>query len=128
MSGTSIFDSVVSGPLAPLPSQYQLVILSHHQTVTIRVLGWLAGTMTIHPRGSTSPMTIDALGLHVERLDRPSAHPWWAITAKTLIADLLPWLVNPQTAEGTITIAAYGYATRRSYVVTHAPGSGGQTS
>jgi hypothetical protein len=104
--------------LSELPSEYEIVALEGAQKVRFSVKSWQVGTKLIHVGSAKTPVEHLAIALEVERLDKPSPHPFWAFTSVNLIAALEPQLVNPATSGGVFQVMAHGKRGARHYSLT----------
>lgn len=122
-----------------LPEPMELLDLEHGNSIKLQIVKYDRGWTTIHPktvtqrhirlymeqRGLTDPpaagtpisVKIPVLRVYGQRLDEPSAVPYWDITSKRLIADLATRLYATGGAPLTVTLTAVGVKPTKRYSV-----------
>lgn len=129
----------MSTGLTVLPEPMEYLDLGHGHSIHLRVDRYIDGVATIHPRtvtnrhrrifmeqnGLTEPPPpgtpignqVPVLRVFGTRLDKESPTKYWDISAKTLIADLLPLLIAWNGSPLTVTITAIGEAPTKRFSV-----------
>lgn len=122
-----------------LPEPYEFLDLENGHTIKLTITRYESGSATIHPtkttprhirqymtqQGLTEPpsagtpisVQIPVLRVWGERIDEASRAPYWDISSKRLMSDLLPRLVALGGRSLTVTITAIGYKPTKLYSV-----------
>jgi len=87
-----------------LAGPYEIFELTDGEVRELTITGYETGEVTIHPLHTTVPKVITALRVQVPRASKMLGPPYWDITSKTLVAQMLPYL------------EAGGYQTKRFVV------------
>jgi len=97
--------------------------LADRQTVTLRIIAWEQGSIVIHPRygGAPSEKEIPALRVHLWAGYKAYPPMYYDITSKTLMAQLLPLLLERGFENFEYVITAYGVAPRKRFTLERRP-------
>jgi len=109
--------------LRRLVGPYEIMELADRQSVTLRVVTWEQGSIVIHPRyeGAPSEKEIPVLRVHLWAGYKPYQPMYWDITSKTLMAQLLPLLLERGFENYEYVITAYGVAPRKRFTLERRP-------
>jgi len=96
--------------LKELPPPHEILELPSGGLITFGVEGFEIGSMVIHPRyrGAPPEKKIHVLRVYVPKKYKSYFPYYWDITAKTLIAQLLPFLKRPDYKDYEFTIIKHG--------------------
>lgn len=113
----------MSAPARKLPGPYELLDLADRQSVTLRIQSFEEGWMTINrkPPNPPGPVDVEVLRVMVAPGVKALPPPYYDITSKTLIAQLLPALRIGEYKKREYTITAYGVAPRKRFTVESRP-------
>lgn len=122
-----------------LPEPYEFLDLEHGDSIQLMIQRHELGTALIHPTAITprqvrlymtqnglteppaagTPITVRIPVLRVwgARLDKSTDAPYWDISSKRLIADLVPRLNNNGGNPLTVVLTAVGYRPTKRYSV-----------
>ena len=109
--------------LRRLVGPYEILELADRESRDLKIVGWERGTMEIHPRWTGAPPAkeIPVLRVHVTREIKPLPPHYYDITSKTLMAQLLPLLLERGFERWTYRITAYGVAPRKRFTLERLP-------
>jgi len=109
--------------LRPLAGPYELFDLADGEVMRLLIYGWERGSMVIHPKfpGAPSVKTIQALRVLVPTDVKATYPHYYDITSKTLIAQLLPFLMEANYKEFSYTITKIGVAPRARFTLLREP-------
>lgn len=95
-----------------MPGPYELLELADGQSVDLALVSWERGTMTITPRnaGAAVPKVIPVLRLHLAEGVKPYPPMYYDVTSKTLMAQLIPHLSQPNFERFRYRITKHGIA------------------
>jgi hypothetical protein len=95
-----------------MPEPYEILELADGQSVELRLVTWERGTMTITPRyeGAAGSKEIPVLRVHVAAGVKPYPPMYYDITSKTLMAQMLPHLSQPNFERFVYRITKHGVA------------------
>lgn len=113
----------MSENLRKLIGPYELLELGDGQSTTLRVTSWERGLILIHPRyaGAPSEKEVEALRVHLAPGVKPYAPMYWDITSKTLIAQLLPMLLQRGQERYQFIVTKYGVAPKARFTLESRP-------
>lgn len=109
--------------LRPLAGPYELLDLADGETISLLIYGWEQGSMVIHPKyaGAPSSKTIGVLRVQVPTDVKPTFPHYYDITSKTLISNLLPFLMEANYKEFRYQIRKMGVAPMARFQLTRVP-------
>lgn len=94
--------------LTPLPPEYERIKPPSGQVLRAEVSGWRLGTKTVHVRPGYAARDKVAIGLDINRLDKPDKIHHWAIVGPEPVAQLEPELANRASAGQVFTFERVG--------------------
>ena len=105
--------------LRRLIGPYELLDLPDHGRVELRITSWERGSLISQPRyaGAPAEKEIGALRVHLAPGVKPYPPMYYDITSKTLIAQMLPVLMEPGYVDQVFVITAYGVAPRKRFTL-----------
>jgi hypothetical protein len=103
--------------LEELPGPYEILEMTDREVRTIRIAGWQLGYMNIKTSEEPEGKMIKALRIFVPAQTKPVGLSWYDITSQTLIAQLLPFLEQPNFGNKTFVITKYGVAPKARFTV-----------
>ncbi len=103
--------------LAELPHEYERVIPPPGKTLTFTVSGWRLGFKTVHIKPNYAPRDKVAIGLDINRLDKPDAIHKWALLGAEPVAHLEAELTNAPAAGQVFSIALRGKAPAQHWII-----------
>jgi len=109
--------------LRPLQGPYELLDLPDRGSVRLRVTFWERGTILIHPRyaGAPSEKRVDALRVHVAPGVKEYPPMYYDVTSKTLMAQLLPLLMERGQELYEYRVTKYGVAPMARFTLERVP-------
>jgi len=118
-----LFVVVMSSDLRSLIGPYEYLELPDRGVVRFMVSSFERGTTVIHPRyeGAPSEKTIEALRIHVSEKYKPLPPPYWDITSKTLIAQLLPLILERDRDRYEYVVTKYGEGVKARFTLERVP-------
>ena len=108
--------------LKPLEEPYEIFEMLDGETRELRVKNWELGSMEILSRDTQQPKKIYALRVFTPIEFKTVGVPWYDITSKTLIAQIRPFLEQPEFQKKLFKISKFGTAPRARFTVTVQPG------
>jgi hypothetical protein len=91
--------------------------MTDREVRTLRIAGWQLGYMNIKTSEEPEGKMIKALRIFVPAQTKPIGVSWYDITSQTLIAQLLPFLEQPNFGNKTFVITKYGVAPKARFTV-----------
>lgn len=107
--------------LLELPSTYERIIPPPGIPLVFRVKGWQLGYKIAHIKPEYTPKEKPAIGLQVERLDKPDQHHLWAIMGAEPVAQMEPELTASNGVGQVWTVERRGRKPRDHWTITVAP-------
>jgi len=109
--------------LRRLQGPYELLELADRQSAVLRVISWEQGSIVIHPKYEGAPAEKEVEALRVHLAAGAKAYPpyYWDITSKTLIAQLLPLLLERGFEHYEYVVTAFGVAPRKRFTLERRP-------
>ena len=106
-----------------LVGPYELLDLADRGSVRLRVVSWEQGSILIHPRweGAPAEKEIGALRVHLAAGVKLYPPPYWDVTSKTLIAQLLPFLLERGYERYEYVVTKYGIAPKARFTLERVP-------
>lgn len=106
-----------------LVGPYELLDLPDRGSVRLRIVTWEQGIITIHPRfeGAPAEKDIPVLRVHLAEGVKPYPPMYWDITSKTLMAQLLPLLLERGYERYEYVITKYGVAPKARFTLERVP-------
>jgi len=103
-----------------LPPPYEILELADTESVTIRILDWVLGKITIVPRYVPAPPTkvVHCLRISIDPAYKKFAPYYYDVTSKRLISLLVPILMKPDFTQLEITITAIGVMPKKWFEIT----------
>ena len=113
----------MSENLRRLIGPYEMFELADRETVTLRMTSWERGSIVIHPRyeGAPAEKEIEALRVHLAPGVKPTPPNYWDITSKTLIAQLMPMLLERGQERYEYVVTKYGVAPKARFTLERRP-------
>jgi len=111
--------------LDEIPASYERIEPPPTLTLVFRVLGYRLGAKTVHVKPTYAPREKIAIGLTVQRLDRPEPVREWLLVGPQPVAVLEPLLAAPATAGGIFSLQVVGARPFQHYIVGYQPGAEG---
>ena len=107
----------------PLVGPYEIFELADGQSFDLEPTSWERGTIVIHPRypGAPAEKVISVLRLHLRTGSKPYPPMYYDVTAKTLIAQLMPLLSYPDFVEYRYRVTKHGVAPRARFTLERLP-------
>jgi len=101
----------------------EILDLADRQSVTLRIINWEHGMETIHPRypGAPAEKDIEVLRLHLAPGVKATPPMYYDLTAKTLIAQMLPLLERRGFENYLYVITKYGVPPKARFTVEQRP-------
>lgn len=95
-------------------------MLNDGESITLKVQRWEEGSVVIHPvyKPNLPSQTINALRLHLQEGVKDTVPYYWDLTAKRLIAGLLPYLRKSGFQDKEFTITARGFRPTKRFSLT----------
>lgn len=109
--------------MATLADPRELLELGDGESRTFTVLRWELGEAVIRPRHQPDGKDVPHLRLHVPPQDKPTFPQYWDVHAKTLVAQLLPWLRSADLPRTRFTVTAHGVGEKKRFSVETRPAS-----
>jgi len=105
--------------LEMLPPPYEILELADGQSVTVRIIDWVLGKVTITPRfpGAPPMKVVHCLRISIDPAYKKYAPFYYDITSKRLIALLIPHLIKPDYTQLEFTITARGVMPKKWFEV-----------
>ena len=102
---------------------YEILELKDGQSVSLRVVSYERGSMEIHPKyeGAPESKVIEALRVHLAPGVKPYPPMYYDITSGTLIAQLLPYLLDRGAQAYEYKVTKYGVAPRARFTLERIP-------
>jgi hypothetical protein len=100
-----------------LPTPYEILELPDHGVLSTRISSYEIGEMTITPRDGRPTKVIPTLRITVPTTDKTHFPFYWDITAQTLIAQLVPFLLKPGYQSKRFTITKQGVAPKARFTL-----------
>ena len=94
--------------LSRMPEPFEWLELANGQSRTLRVERHELGTTVINPRDDRDPFEIGVLRVHVPARDKQTLPHYWDISAKHLIAGMLPYLDGPNAGAWSFRVTKKG--------------------
>jgi hypothetical protein len=107
--------------LDEIPSSYERIEPPPAETLVFRVLGYRLGAKTVHVKPTYEPREKIAIGLTVQRLDRPEPVREWLLVGPQPVAVLEPLLAAPTTSGGVFSLQIVGQRPFQHYVIGYQP-------
>jgi len=106
-----------------LPGPYELLDLPDRGSVRFRVVSWEQGSILIHPRyeGAPEEKEIPVLRVHLAEGVKPYPPMYFDITSKTLMAQMLPMLMERGFERYEYVVTKYGVAPRARFTLERVP-------
>lgn len=101
--------------MAQLPEPMEILDLADGESRSFRATGHLVADATIKTTREPGGKAIQVLRVFVRKEDKPLGPPYWDVTGKTLVADLLPQLQRPDLAQLRFTVTARGIAPKKRF-------------
>ena len=113
----------MSENLRRLVGPYEIFELADRESVTLRVTSWERGSIVIHPRyeGAPAEKEIEAMRVHLAPGVKPTPPMYWDVTAKTLIAQLMPILLERGQERYEFIVTKFGVAPKARFTVERRP-------
>jgi len=114
---------VLAEVLRRLQGPIELLDLADRGSVRLRVTYWERGSLEIHPRyeGAPASKEVEALRVHLAPGVKEYPPMYYDITSKTLMAQLLPLLLERGYERYTFVITKYGVAPRARFTLEAVP-------
>jgi len=103
--------------LEELPGPYEILEMTDHEVRSLRIAAWQQGLMKIQTGERPEGKTIRALRVFVPAQTKPIGVSWYDITSQTLIAQILPFLEQPNFQNKVFVITKYGTAPKARFTV-----------
>jgi hypothetical protein len=103
--------------LEELPGPYEILEMTDREVRSLRIVAWQQGLMRIQTGEVPEGKTIKALRVFVPAQTKPIGVSWYDITSQTLIAQILPFLEQPNFSTKTFIITKYGTAPKARFTV-----------
>lgn len=109
--------------LRRLVGPYEIFELVDRETRVLRVVSWEQGSIVIHPRyeGAPSEKEVGALRVHLAAGVKPYPPMYWDITSKTLMAQLVPMLMERGFENYEYVVTKYGVAPKARFTLERRP-------
>ena len=109
--------------LRPLQGPYELLDLPDRGSVRLRVTFWEQGSIVIHPRyeGAPAEKLVEALRVHLAPGVKEYPPMYYDVTSKTLMAQLMPLLLDRGFDRYTFVVTKYGVAPRARFTLEAVP-------
>lgn len=109
--------------LRRLPGPYELLDLADGASVRLRAVSWERGSILIHPRyeGAPEEKEIEVLRVHLATGVKPYPPMYYDVTSKTLMAQMLPMLMERDFERYEYIITKYGVAPRARFTLERVP-------
>ena len=104
--------------LAPLPSEFEIVNLQPRERPRFLVRRVELGYRTIHVGRPKRELEHVALGVELERIDKPGQIHKWALTSSNAIAVLEPQLADARRAALPIAVEVHARFGKKHYEIT----------
>ena len=106
-----------------LSGPYELLDLADRGVQRLRAVSWERGRMVIHPRQPGAPIEkeVEVLRVHVPVEVKPLPPPYFDITSKTLMAQLLPLLMERDYDRYEYVVTKYGVAPKARFTLERVP-------
>lgn len=108
--------------LKPLEEPHEIWEMLDGETRELRVKDWEMGSMEIISRDTMQPKKIYALRVFTPIGFKTVGVPWYDITSKTLIAQIRPFLEQPEYQKKLFLITKFGTAPKARFTVKVRPG------
>jgi hypothetical protein len=100
-----------------LPGPYEIFELVDGETRELTITAFETGEVTIHPLHTTQPKVVTALRVVVPRESKILGPPYWDITSKTLVAQMLPYLEAGGYTGKKFVIKKFGIAPKARFTL-----------
>ena len=110
--------------LAPLDSEFKRMIPPPWLTVAFSVQAWTIGSYLVHAKPGYAVKEKAAIGMQVNRLDKPDANHFWAIVGSMPTSLLEPLLTTPNLLEYVFSVRRWGSAGRAHWEIGRVPVGG----
>jgi len=109
--------------LRPLVGPMEYLDLPDRGVAKLRIVTWQRGTGIIHPRyaGAPEEKEVEVLRLHLAAGVKAFPPPYYDITSKTLIAQLLPLLLERGFERYEYVITKFGVAPKARFTLERIP-------
>ena len=109
--------------LRELVGPYELLDLPDRGVARLRVTSWERGSILIHPRyeGAPEEKVVPALRVHLTMSSKPLPPHFYDITSKTLMAQLVPLLMERDYDRYEYVITKYGVAPKARFTLERIP-------
>jgi len=114
---------VMAEVLRQLVGPYEILDLPDRGSVRLRIVTWERGSMLIHPRfpGAPAEKEIEVLRVHLAPGVKALPPPYFDVTSKTLIAQLLPLLLERDFDRYVYVITKFGVAPKARFTLERVP-------
>lgn len=109
--------------LRQLQGPYELLDLPDRGAARLRVTWWERGSIVIKPRyeGAPSEKTVEALRVHLAPGSKEYPPMYYDVTSKTLMAQLMPVLMEKGFDRYEFVVTKYGVAPRARFTLEAVP-------
>lgn len=109
--------------LRRLVGPYEILDLPDRGVARLRIVTWERGVMTIHPRyaGAPEEKEVEVLRVHLAPGVKALPPPYFDITSKTLIAQLLPLLLERGFERYEYVVTKFGVAPKARFTLERVP-------
>ena len=98
-----------------LKSPMEILEIKDGESITFHVEQWEIDKAVIKPPHAPGGKVIDAVRVHVPQAEKPLFPHYWDIGAVGLVAQLLPFLEQPNFAARKYTVTAFGEAPKKRF-------------